>query len=594
MMRRAGGVARRFRNCCMVVALPWLAAMAPPAEAGCALSKIAELPVTMTGLRPLVPARINGRDAMLLADSGAFFNIMSEASATQYELKLHRPPSNLHLEGIGGKVDTSVVTIEKFSVAGKNFPPTDFIVGGSDLGGGVVGVIGQNLLGMADAEYDFAHGAIRLMQPGDGCEKTMLAYWSGTQAVSGMDIEWTNGHPKHTIGTVEVNGTKIRAIFDTGAPLSILDLAAARRAGITPEGKGAFAAGTVTGFGSKSAQSWVVPIASLKVGDEAISNTKLRIGEIDLRDGEMLIGADFFLSHRVYVANGQSRMYFTYIGGPVFDLARRPGGLAQETPPVEPEEPTDAAGFGRRGAAYAARRDFPHAISDLTRACELDPHEPRYFIERGLAFEGSGQAQSADDDFGRALALKPDDADTLLARARLYRAQGKLSGARADLEAADGIVPKESSLRLPIARGFVAADDLERAVADFDLWISAHPFDGSMADAKNGRCWARALLGKDLERALDDCDDAVALRPYSAEILDSRGLVQLRLGKYDKAIADYDESLKNNPKRAWSLYGRGLAKSHKGLTAEAKADIDAAIAVRANIADEAGKHGIGP
>jgi len=40
----------------------------------------------------------------------------------------------------------------------------------------------------------------------------------------------------------------------------------------------------------------------------------------------MLIGADFFLSHRVYVASSQNRLYFTYNGGPVFDLspAREP------------------------------------------------------------------------------------------------------------------------------------------------------------------------------------------------------------------------------------------------------------------------------
>ena len=36
----------------------------------------------------------------------------------------------------------------------------------------------------------------------------------------------------------------------------------------------------------------------------------------------MLIGADFFLSHRIYVASSQRKLYFTYNGGPVFNLAR--------------------------------------------------------------------------------------------------------------------------------------------------------------------------------------------------------------------------------------------------------------------------------
>ncbi len=33
---------------------------------------------------------------------------------------------------------------------------------------------------------------------------------------------------------------------------------------------------------------------------------------------EMILGADFFLSHHVYVAASQSKVYFTYKGGPVF------------------------------------------------------------------------------------------------------------------------------------------------------------------------------------------------------------------------------------------------------------------------------------
>jgi len=34
----------------------------------------------------------------------------------------------------------------------------------------------------------------------------------------------------------------------------------------------------------------------------------------------MLLGADFFQSHRIYVANSQRQMFFTYNGGPVFGL----------------------------------------------------------------------------------------------------------------------------------------------------------------------------------------------------------------------------------------------------------------------------------
>src|SRR5579864_4284175 len=46
------------------------AALAGPAGAGCTLAKVAEFPITMQGLRPTVPAKINGREATFLLDTG--------------------------------------------------------------------------------------------------------------------------------------------------------------------------------------------------------------------------------------------------------------------------------------------------------------------------------------------------------------------------------------------------------------------------------------------------------------------------------------------------------------------------------------------
>ena len=49
---------------------------------------------------------------------------------------------------------------------------------------------------------------------------------------------------------------------------------------------------------------------------------------------QTLLGADFFRSHRVYVARGQRKVYVSYMGGPVF----RPVTLAQ-TPPQKHDSP---------------------------------------------------------------------------------------------------------------------------------------------------------------------------------------------------------------------------------------------------------------
>ncbi|MEO8927064.1 MAG: hypothetical protein ABI306_07855 [Caulobacteraceae bacterium] len=131
-------------------------------------------------------------------------------------------------------------------------------------------------------------------------------------------------------------------------------------------------------------------------------------------------------------------------------------------------------------------------------------------------------------------------------------------------------------------------------IAQYSLWIAAHPADGRLPRALNGRCWARALMGRDLDKALADCNAALKMDAKSPTALDSRGLVRLRLGDLDKSIADYDVALTLRPGSAWSLYGRGLAELAKGMKAQGDADIAAAVALDPHVADELAKHGVKP
>jgi tetratricopeptide (TPR) repeat protein len=587
------------------VALAILGSSVPlvPAFADCKIVELAELPITMSGMSPTVTTKINGAEAVFIADSGAFHSVITPASAARFKLKLRPAPFNFTMTGVGGTAEVSLTTVDEFTFANVPIPRVEFVVGGSEHGNGIVGLLGQNVFNrIADVEYDLANGAIRLMRPGDGCRKADLAYWATSVPYSVIDIAWATAASPHTKGTAFINGIQIRVMFDTGASTSMLSLGAARRAGVKPGGAGVVSAGSTHGVGRRSVESWIAPFSSFKIGGEEVRNTRLRIADIELRGADMLIGADFFLSHRIYVANGQEKLYFTYNGGPVFNLAASPVAQAGSEPSPEaspqsqdtPEEPTDAAGFSRRGTAYAARRDFEHAIADLTRACELEPNEAKYFYQRALARLNNRQLPLAMTDLDQALALKPDDLDALVARAKLRLASRDSSGSSFDLEAADRLAPKEAEIRLEMAEAYSHVDLFARAVAQYNLWIGTHEHDGRMAEAKNGRCWARALWGIDLDKALADCNAALRLSNNASQVLDSRGLVRLRLGDYDKSIADYDEALSLQPKNAWSLYGRGLGKLRKGMTAEGQTDIAAATALQPRIADEARKHGIVP
>src|SRR5262249_37975395 len=133
---------------------------------GCTLGKFAELPVTMTGMRPIVTAKINGVEARFIADSGAFFSLIGPASPAEYNLRTTLAP-NLTLHGIGGVATASVTTVKEFTLAGVPLKNVQFVVGGSQTPG-AVGLLGQNVLRLGDVEYDLAHGAIRLFKA-EGC-----------------------------------------------------------------------------------------------------------------------------------------------------------------------------------------------------------------------------------------------------------------------------------------------------------------------------------------------------------------------------------------------------------------------------------------
>src|ERR1700689_836505 len=72
-----------------------------------------------------------------------------------------------------------------------------------------------------------------------------------------------------------------------------------------------------------------------------------------------------------------------------------------------------------------------------------------------------------------------------------------------------------------------------------------------------------------------DCNFAIShsLKGSDSAILDTRALVRLRLGDYDKSIDDYGAALKVNPQDAGALYGRGVARIKKKKVAEGEADI---------------------
>ena len=60
----------------------------------------------------------------------------------------------------------------------------------------------------------------------------------------------------------------------------------------------------------------------------------MRIADIDLSEGDMLLGSDFFLAHHIFVSNSTRRLFFTYNGGVVFNLSANSNSAAPAPDPA--------------------------------------------------------------------------------------------------------------------------------------------------------------------------------------------------------------------------------------------------------------------
>ncbi len=578
-----------------------LAAYSGHAAADCKIQPILRLPVTMAGTQPLVTVKLNGVEAHLLMDTGAFASLLSPEAAKRAGLIVVPTPPTLVVEGVGGGARPELTLVKELTLGSQTLKRIKFLVYGERLSnGGVDGILGQDILRLGDIEIDLANGMATLFQI-SGCGHANLAYWSDAAKVAELDIRATEALRPQVIAAAQVNGTDIQVMFDSGAALSGLSLHAAERAGITPQSPGVTPGGIHYGIGNAMRDSWIAPFKSFKVDSEEIQNTHLRIGDIGvMQNVDMLLGADFFLSHHIFISYRLRKLFFTYNGGPVFDLRVQRSAPAATSASGDSSQPTPAAtaaaesavDIDRRANASVARGELPAAIADFGRAIDADPENAAYRLHRGQARARAGELQSALADTDEALRLKPGFTDALMLRAVLHIRTDHFEEGQADFAAAEASAPGRYELPLQEANVYAAAGRYPLALALLNRWIEAHPQDERHYDAMNERCLVRGMLGIELDAALADCNSVRRHVSTNSMVLFNRGIVQLRRKQYDKAISDFNDTLELQPRLARAIYARGLARIAKG--GDGSADLKAALALEPKVAQVFRDVGLGP
>ena len=294
----------------------FLAALCAASHAACALRTM-ELPVKIVDHRAIATVVIAGTPVPLMVDTGAFYSTLSPEVAARLKLPLVDAPQRLDVRGVTGHVPMRSTTVRHLRIQDGEIPSIEFLVGGQPLSG-AMGLLGRNILSFEDTEYDFAHGVVRFVGRDGDCSGAHLAYWDKDDAASEIRLARTGAEIAPPIeATARIDGQPVQVMLDSGAT-SVVTLEAARLLGLhwnadEPQG-------TLRGLGEGDTPYWTSHVDKFEIGDEEIRNTSLRVAKIEDSGVSMLLGIEFFLSHRIYVASTSRRAFFTYNGGKVFGL----------------------------------------------------------------------------------------------------------------------------------------------------------------------------------------------------------------------------------------------------------------------------------
>ena len=203
----------------------------------------------------------------------------------------------------------------------------------------------------------------------------------------------------------------------------MLNRSDATRVGMVADGR----SGTSAGLGPALVDWSSASVKTFTIGDETIRDTTIEVA--DLLKGAryaapgskvsqnpdwpaMMLGADFLRAHRVLLAHSQRKLYFTYLGGPVFqarDASGKgdPDRVIAEYDAAIKSDPQNAAAYFHRANAWAEKKDYDRAIADYDASLRIEPGRASVFANRGGAYVAKGDYAQGIADWTRAIELDP-------------------------------------------------------------------------------------------------------------------------------------------------------------------------------------------
>jgi predicted aspartyl protease len=288
------------------LALAWALPFQGASAENCAPVARATIALGVEHRAAFVPMTVNGTKAAFLLDTGAERTVMSDVAARRFGLATHsaygRPMS-----GVGGAVATAEVHLDRATLGSLSMPGFFLLAGPlappSLAGVPADGLLGADVLAEFDLDVDLIDRKLTLYAPLD-CEHPALPGW---RAPRGLPARLSLH--RHLVFDVTIGGQTLPAFIDTGAQVSFIEGAAAKRLGLTWKMLEQDPRVNVAGLGPGDGALPMHRFDAVTVAGQPWTGPVLVVAPLGMQDTDVILGADFLESHRVWLSYQARRVF---------------------------------------------------------------------------------------------------------------------------------------------------------------------------------------------------------------------------------------------------------------------------------------------